>query len=329
MSRYTVLITDYAWPDLDIERSILKRIDANLVAAEQSDRDYLKEKIATSDAVMCNWIQIDRPLLEAATRLKIIARLGIGIDSVDTSFCREKNILVGNNPDYCVTEVAEHALAQILSIGRKIAFWHYETMHGRYQIQSGPQMWRMENQTVGIYGFGNTGIALAKKVLGIGMNVIAYSQSRRNNLHGVTFVDREELFRQSDYVSLHVPLLPQNQNLIGYDELCLMKPTASLINTARGGLVDHAALAKALSEDKIAGAALDVQVPEPPELNSAPYNDHRVLLTPHAAFISEESLIDLRKKAAEQIVDCLSGRQPQNIVNGVTVEKTSRQTTQP
>ena len=137
---------------------------------------------------------------------------------------------------------------------------------------------------------------------------------------GVNLVELDELLAESDYVSLHLPLTPETKHRIGAAELARMKSSAYLINTARGGLIDTAALARALTEDRLAGAALDVQDPEPPNLAQPPYNDPRVIVTPHAAFVSQESLANLRERVARQVVDRLQGRRPENIVNGVSAD---------
>jgi D-3-phosphoglycerate dehydrogenase len=243
-----------------------------------------------------------------------VARLGVGLDNIDVAFASRHGIAVTNVPDYCRIEVAEHALALILALARKVAFYHYETKAGRYDLQAGPVLRRIEGQTLGIVGLGRIGRTLAEKAQAIGMNVIAYSRSGHGHA-GVSLLSLEELLAQADYVSLHAPLTDETANMIGAAHLATMKPSAYLINTARGGLVDHDALADALAADHLAGAALDVQTPEPPELSQPLYKDPRVIVTPHAAFVSLESLTDLRTRAARQVVEFLSGRTAENVVN--------------
>jgi D-3-phosphoglycerate dehydrogenase len=137
----------------------------------------------------------------------------------------------------------------------------------------------------------------------------------------VAWTTLDDLLQRSDYVSLHVPATKETRHMIAKRELNLMKPSAYLINTARGGLIDHAALSRALTEEKLAGAALDVQEVEPPDLSQPPYNDPRVIVTPHAAFVSVESLENLRRRTAQQVADMLSGRQPENVVNPAVIER--------
>jgi D-3-phosphoglycerate dehydrogenase len=315
MSRYQVLLTDYAWADLDIERRILAEIDAELVVAEKGDVDTLKSLAAPVSAIMTNWAKVPEAVIAAAPDCRLVSRLGIGLDNIDVAYCTRRKIPVTNVPDYCLIEVAEHALAQLLSLARKIAFYHYETQNGRYQLQSGTVLRRIEGQTLGIVGLGNIGRRLAVKAMGLGLKVIAYSRSRRDPLPDVPFVELDELLARSDYISLHVPATAQTRHMMNATTLAKMKPTAFLINTARGALIDQPALARALDAGHLAGAALDVQDPEPPNLAEPPFNDPRVLVSPHAAFVSVESLENLRSRVARQVVTRLGGGVPENVVN--------------
>ncbi|MEC9092267.1 MAG: NAD(P)-dependent oxidoreductase, partial [Planctomycetota bacterium] len=187
---------------------------------------------------------------------------------------------------------------------------------GTYDLAAAGPFRRIQGQTLGIVGLGNIGRRLAEIAQGIGLNVIACSRSPKN-LDQVREVTFDQLLMESDFISIHAPLTSDTENLFDRRAFEMMKSSAFLVNTARGGLVNPAALAGALEENQIAGAALDVQAPEPPDLSTAPYNDPRVIVTPHAAFVSQESLADLRTRSARQVVDRLSGRPPQHVVNGV------------
>lgn len=315
MPEYKVLITDYAWPDLEIERAVLADVGAELILPHASDEDSLTAAAAGVDAIMTNWARVTARVMAAAPGCRIVSRLGIGLDNIDVAYATEHKILVTNVPDYCLTEVAEHALALLLALGRKVAFYHAETKGGRYDLQAGPQLRRVAGQTLGVVGWGNIGRQLAQKALGIGMKVVAASRSRSNPMQGVEWRTLDELLAESDYVSLHVPATPDTRQMIGAPQFAQMKPSGYLINTARGGLIDHAALAAALEAGRLAGAALDVQDPEPPDLSQPPFNDPRVIVTPHAAFVSAESLANLRERTACQVADLLMGRRPENVVN--------------
>jgi D-3-phosphoglycerate dehydrogenase len=315
---HRVLLTDYAWPDLEIERAILRQADAELIVAEQTDAAALARLAAGCEAIMTNWVKVPESVIAAAPKCKIIARLGIGLDNIDVAAATRRGIVVTNVPDYCVVEVAEHALALLFTLARKTAFYHHETKSGRYNLQAGLPLNRIEGQTLGIVGLGNIGCKLAEKAVSLGLNVLASGRNRPAQTDlpkGVTWCDLDELLARSDFISLHVPLTPETKHLIGAKQLARMKPSAFLINTARGGLIDHAALSAALSSKRIAGAALDVQESEPPDLSQPPYNDPRVIVTPHVAFVSTESLENLRSRAAQQVVMRLLGGWPEHVVN--------------
>ena len=315
MPKFKVLLTDYAWPDLDIERRVLAAADAELVVATAADEVTLSRLATDADAIMTNWARVGRPVIEAATRCRIVSRLGVGLDNIDVDAATRRGMLVTNVPDYCVIEVAEHALALILALGRKVAFYHLATKSGRYDMQAGPRLARLEGQTVGIVGFGNIGRKLADKVLGLGMQVLFTSRTAKDAPQGARRCSLEELLTESNYVSLHVPLSADTRHLIGRAQLERMKPTAYLVNTARGALVDHKALTEHLAAGRLAGAALDVHDPEPPPLDSPLYRDERVIATPHAAFVSQESLASLRERSARQVATVLSGGVPEHVVN--------------
>jgi D-3-phosphoglycerate dehydrogenase len=315
MPRFKVLLTDYAWADLDLERQAIREADAELVVAEKTDAAALAELARDADAIMTNWAKVPEQVIAAGAKLRIVARLGIGLDNIDVEAATQRGIVVTNVPDYCLIEVAEHALALLLGLGRKVAYYHQQTKAGQYRLQSGPALRRIANQTLGIIGLGQIGRELAERAAALGMRVLAYSRTQNQAPPGVEWASFNEILERSDYVSLHTPLTPQTRHLIGAAELARMRPTAYLINTARGGLIDTAALATALAADRLAGAALDVQDPEPPDLGQPPYNDPRVIVTPHAAFVSVESLENLRSRTARQVAVRLTGGQPEHIVN--------------
>jgi D-3-phosphoglycerate dehydrogenase len=314
-----VLITDYAWPNLDIEKKILAENGAELVVAPDGQESTLIEHAKGCRAIMTNWAKTTAKVIAAADRCQIVARLGIGLDNIDVAYCSQHKIPVTNVPDYCLIEVAEHALALLLAMARKVAFYHHETKEGRYQLQAGPPLRRIEGQTLGIVGLGNIGVKLAEKALPLGLKIVATSRSRRYQPNGVEFVELDALLARSDYVSLHTPATAENRRSWNAAMFAKMKPTAYLINTARGALINHDDLAAALDAGKLAGAALDVQDPEPPDLTKRPYNHPKLLITPHAAFVSEESLANLRERVARQVVDRLAGRTPENVRNAEAI----------
>jgi D-3-phosphoglycerate dehydrogenase len=317
MARYQVLLTDYAWPDLATERQTLAEVGADLIVADATDAVTLARQAADADAIMTNWARVTSQVLAAAAKCRIVARTGIGLDNIDVEFATARGIPVTNVPDYCIREVAEHALALILALGRKVAFYHQETKSGRYAIGAGPPLRRLEGQTLGIVGLGNTGRQLATMASALGFRVLAYTRRAERVGPPAEWAPLDELLERSDYVSLHLASTPDTRHLIGREQLARMKPTAHLINTARGAVLDEEALARALAADRLAGAALDVQEQEPPDLARPPYNDPRVIVTPHAAFYSLEAVSELRRRASRQVADALVGKSPDNVVNGI------------
>jgi D-3-phosphoglycerate dehydrogenase / 2-oxoglutarate reductase len=312
---HRILVTDYAWRDLAIETAELARAGAELRVASATDEDALVAAAEGVHGILTNWARVTRRVLDAAPELRIVARLGIGLDNIDVEHATARGIVVTNVPDYCVAEVAEHALALLFALARNVAWFDRATNQGRYDLASAPPMHRIEGRTLGIVGLGNIGRALSLRARGLGLRVVATGRRRPADLDGIEWRSLEALLAESDFVSLHVPATRETRHLIGDRELASMKEGAFLINTARGAVVDSAALGRALGAGRIAGAALDVQDPEPPDLKSAPWNDQRVIVTPHAAFVSEESLAALRTRAARQVADVLSGKRPENVVN--------------
>lgn len=318
--RPRVLLTDRAWPDANIEREVLLGAGVDLIEAPAGDEATLVRLAASVDAIATNWAKVTPAVIRASPRCRIISRMGIGLDNIAVDVATELKIPVTNVPDYCVAEVADHALAMLLSLARKIAFYHIHTKRGEYGLQAGPPMRRLAGKTLGLVGLGRIGRNLLPKAQALGLNVIAHTRSGSQHGTGCRVVSLAELLAESDFVSLHLPLTAETHSLLGLHEFEQMKPTAYLINTARGGLVDHAGLLAALARNLLAGAALDVFDPEPPDLAQPLFRDERVIVTPHAAFVSEESLIELRTRVARQIADLFQGRRPESIVNPQVLE---------
>jgi D-3-phosphoglycerate dehydrogenase len=315
MSQQRVLISDYSWPDVEIERGILAQGGAELVVAPASDLATLSDLAGGVDAIMTCWAAIPAEVIKLVENCRVVARLGIGLDNIDVDFCTRQGIPVTNVPDYCQLEVAEHTLALLLALARNIGIFHQDARQGVYTRDHGPPLLRLAGRTLGLVGLGGIGRMVADKATGLGLRVIATRRDLTRAAGEIPTMPLGELLAQSDFVSLHLPLDDTNNQLIGGPELAIMKPGSFLINTARGGLVDHQALAAALESGQLAGAALDVQDPEPPALDEPPYNHPHVIVTPHSAFISQESLLDLRTRASNQVVQCLHGEVPDNLVN--------------
>jgi D-3-phosphoglycerate dehydrogenase len=314
MSQFRALYTDFPWADAAVERTILAEADCELVESPDNKELTLAGLAPGMDAILTCWAPVTARVIDAADRCRHIARTGIGLDNIDVRRATERGIVVTNVPDYCLREVAEHALALVLALGRKVAAYHLATKAGKYELVAQLPVDRIEGKTLGIVGLGQIGSRLAVKAAALGMRIVGTTRSGRVPA-GVAALSLEELLAESDFVSLQLPLGAETRHLINRQTLARMKPTAYLINTSRGGLVDHAALAEALAAGRLAGAALDVQDPEPPDLSQPPWNDPRVIVTPHVAFYSPEATEELRTRVARQVVACLRGERPENVVN--------------
>lgn len=306
--------TDYPWPDLDLERAILAEADCDIIVSPDNQEQTLIDRVGSADVILTCWAPVTARVIDAATDCRHIARTGIGLDNIDVPHATQRGVLVTNVPDYCIAEVAEHALGLIFALGRKIADGHLATKRGVYDSVASLPIERIGGKTLGVVGLGRTGALLAEKALAIGMRVLGTNRSKRTPA-GVEWVELDELLQASDYVSLNCPATDETRHMIDDRSLALMQPTTFLVNTSRGGLVDHDALARALESGQIAGAALDVQDQEPPDLDRAPYNDDRVIVTPHTAYISSQAVEELRVRVARQTVAVLRGETPENMVN--------------
>lgn len=320
MPGFRVLLTDRAWPDSNIERQILSTIDAELIEAPAGDEATLCSLAGPVDAIMTNWAKVTPQVIRTATRCQVVCRLGIGLDNIAVDTATELRIPVTNIPDYCVMEVADHALALLLACARKITFFHHRTKQGEYRLQAGPAMHRLRGQVLGLVGLGRIAQNLIPKARALGLQVVAHTSSGNDHGTDVPMVSFDELLAQSDYISLHAPATPQSRGMFRLPQFARMRRGAYLINTSRGALIDEADLWTALQKNLIAGAALDVFEPEPPNLSQPLFRDERVIVTPHAAFVSEESLAELRTRVATQVVEVLSGRRPENVINPQVLE---------
>lgn len=313
MSR--VLLTDLPWGDSNIERDGLAAVGAEAVIAPDGDEATLIRLASGVDAIATCWARVTRQVLEATPNCRIVARMGIGLDNIDVAAATERRIIVTNVPDYCVTEVADHTIALLLAMARNVGFYHLRTKRREYDLKAGPPIHRLAEQTLGLIGLGRIGRAVAERARVLGMKVIAHTRSGDDHGTGCTMVNLPDLLAKSDYVSLHVPATPDSQHLLNADSLRQLKAGARLINTSRGTLIDPDSLWDALQQGHVSAAALDVFEPEPPDLAHPLYRDERVIVTPHTAFVSVESVLELRRRTIAQVVAVLRGVTPENVVN--------------
>jgi D-3-phosphoglycerate dehydrogenase len=312
---FRVLLTDRAWPSLDLERDILSQGNAELIEAPDDSEQTLIGLASDVDAIATCWAKVTSRVIEAAPKCRIIARLGIGLDNIDVQAATAKKIPVTNVPDYCIPEVADHTIGLLLGLARKIAYFDHEAKQQRYDLRAAGPIYRLKGKTLGLLGFGRIARAVRTRAMSFGLNVVAHSASDDDYQTGCEMVTWDDLLSRSDYLSLHAPLTDQTRHLFDTRAFQAVKPGVFLVNTSRGGLIDQAALWQAIQDGTVAAAGLDVFEPEPPDLSNPLFQDQRVIITPHAAFTSEESLIDLRTRVCHQILLALDDSTPENLVN--------------
>jgi D-3-phosphoglycerate dehydrogenase len=325
-----VAVADSVFPTLDPAREVLSRIGAQLRLAAEPTPAAILEVATGSDALLVTYAKITAEMIKQMPRCRIISRFGIGVDNVDIAAATSAGIVVTKVPDYCIDEVSDHTLALLLAVARKIPFASARVHGGRWDMPAVVPIHRLRGSVLGLVGFGRIPQLVAPKAQSFGLQVVACDPYVPPDIlarAGVEGVDFARLLKISDFVSIHSPLLPETTRLFNADAFRQMKPTAYLINTARGPIVDEAALAQALDSGQLAGAALDVMEQEPPSqsapFKSALFGRDNVILTPHVSFYSEESLIELQTKASEEVVSVLSGRPPRNPVNPEVLQRTA------
>ncbi|MCK9878870.1 C-terminal binding protein [Frankia sp. Ag45/Mut15] len=309
------MATDIAWPTADVERAVLAEAGATLVVAPTGDRAELAALAADVDAILTCFAQVPAEVLDAAPRCRTVARYGVGVDNIDVEHATRLGMVVSNVPTYCTDEVADSALLGILALARRLVPFTRDVAAGGWGRSVPGTSVRLRGRVLGLVGLGAIGSALVPRARAVGLDVVAFSRSGGVDPGIHRAASLEELLREADIVSLHVPLTDGTRHLIGTRQLAAMKPMAWLVNTARGGLVDTAALLAALDAGVIAGAALDVTEPEPLPADHPLRGRADVVLTPHVAFSSDGSLAELARKAAGNVVDVLRGRVPQSVVN--------------
>jgi D-3-phosphoglycerate dehydrogenase len=322
--KFVVAVTDYVFPSLEPEQRVLAPLGVELRPRQCKSEDEIIELTEGADAVLNCYAKMTARVIEKLGRCKIIARYGIGVDNVDLVAATRAGIVVTNVPDYCIDEVSDHALALLLALARRIVVADAAVKAGAWDVVAHAGIRRLRGQTLGLVGFGKIAIAVAAKAQAFGLRVLAcdpFVGSEAMARHGVQAVDFNRLLAESDAVSIHMPLSPDTRNLIGARELTRMKSSAFLINTSRGGIVDEQALAAALKENRLGGAALDVLAVEPPPPDHPLRKLPNVILTPHLAFYSRESVIELQTKAAEEVARALKGEPPRSPVNRVLLTR--------
>jgi D-3-phosphoglycerate dehydrogenase len=320
------VITDFDYGDNDIERAILEPAGIRVVALQAKSEEDLLEAARDCDAIMNQYAQVGAKTIAAMTRCKVIARYGIGVDIVDVDAATKRGIVVTNVRDYCTEEVADHAIALWLSLARKLQQFNRATHQGIWRWQSGAPINRTRGQVMGIVSFGKIGQAIADRAKAFGVNIIVYDPYQSDDIivvHGARRVSKDELIRQSNIIVMQVPMTPETLHFLGAREFAGMQRGVIVVNTGRGPTIDNAALYAALRSGTVAGAGLDDPEEEPAKrTNWSPASNPlfslaNVIITPHAAYYSEQSIRLARETAANEVRRVLTGQRPLNSVNKV------------
>jgi D-3-phosphoglycerate dehydrogenase len=323
-ARETVVIADYDYGDVDIERAIIEEAGFELIAAQCKTEDEVIEAARDAAAVVAQYATLSARVIAELAECRVIARYGTGVDIVDVDAATRHNILVTNVPnEWCENEVADHAMALLLAVARKIGVYDRATRDGIWQWQSGAPIHRLRGSVLGLLSFGAIARAIAARAAGFGMRITAhdpYLPGEEVAAAGAKPVSFDELVTESDCLLIQAPLTPQTHHLFDEFQLRRMKPTAILINTARGPIVEDRALHRALSEGWLAGAGLDDIDEEPAKVrdwraDNPLFSLDNVVITPHAAYYSEEAIGTVRQFAAEEVVRVLTGQPPLSPVN--------------
>ena len=323
MDRPLIAVADSPFPNLNPVEAVLSELDAELVMADEPTVEGILKVASQADGLMVTYGQITADVIAGLEKCRVIGRFGLGVDNIDIEAATKAGIAVVYVPDYCVDEVSDHAMAMLLDLARKVSFSNSLVQAGRWEMPAVTPLSRLRGRTLGLAGLGQIPRAVAPKAQAFGLKVIAFDPYIDKDVAAaldVELVDFEALLKSSDYVSIHVPMMPETENLFGADAFAQMKPDALLVNTARGPLVDIDALAKALDSGEIGGAALDVMPVEPPPADSPLLGRDNVILSPHTAFYSVEALDELQTKTARGVVDVLKGEKPVYPINPEVLE---------
>jgi len=312
-----VVLTDYVWESLDVEKKILAGLGDLVPLQTKKPEDFLSQA-ADCDALLNTYAgPITADVMAKMPKCRIIARYGIGVDTIDLDAATAAGIIVTNNPTYCIEEVAEHTMALLLDSARKIAFYDRQVRAGTWAVPPGKPLYRLVGRTLGLVGFGNIARQVAVRAAAFGMKILYADPFVKDGQFSEPGkkVELTELYQASDFVSVHPPLTPQTRGMINDDAFSKMKPGAVLINCSRGPVVDTAALVRALDTKKIAGCALDTTDPEPlPDPHPLRGRDN-VIINPHVAWYSETAMVGLQAGAPNEVRRVLSGEWPINVVN--------------
>ena len=327
-----VVITDFDYGNVDVEKGILEAAGAEVIALQAKSEVDLFDAARDCAAMMNQYARIGKDVISRMEKCEVIARYGVGVDIVDIKAASDRGILVTNVQDYCTEEVADHAISMWLTLARKLPDYDRATHAGIWRWQSGKPVYRLRGRTMGVVSFGKIGQAIGDRARAFGVEVIAYDPFLPASVaaeHGVELVSKADLLARSDYILMQAPMTPDTRHFLSDAEFAAMKEGAILVNTGRGPTVDNKALHRALTEGHLAAAGLDDPEEEPAKRADWSPDDNpiftlpNVIVTPHAAYYSEESILAARVTAATQVAKVLTGQRPDYPLNADALAATT------
>lgn len=312
MSDKKVVICDLDHANIDAETKVFQAAGIEFDWLHCKNQEEVIANCQNAVVLLNQYVRMDKRIFEALPNLKCVVRYGVGVDNINLDDATQYGVQACNVPDYGTREVADQALAMMMCLTRKVAFTNSIIRKGVWDYAREIPLHRMSDMTIGVYGIGRIGSEFAKRAHALGSRIIAYDVEAGQNVRTfpdfVTFVSEQELIEQSDVISIHCPLTPETYHAFGKEQFAAMKKSAYIVNVARGGIIDEEALTWALQSGEIAGAALDVVEHEPMTADNPLLQFENFLISPHTAWYSEESAVELKRKAAEEAVRFLNGQ---------------------
>ncbi|NWG14537.1 MAG: C-terminal binding protein [Acidobacteria bacterium] len=327
MAGFRVVLLESGYGSNRVEREIVSAAGGELIDAQDRPLEFRLELCRDAHAILLRRVQVTAGMIAQFRRCRVIVRYGVGTDNIDVEAATDAGIIVANIPDYCIDEVSTHAIGLLLDCVRDVSWTNARMRAGEWDVEREIKLYRMAGRTLGIVGLGQIGSEVARKLRSWNLRILAtdpYVEREHAESLGVSLVTLETLCRESDYLSLHLPLLPETHHLIGRREFGLMRRGSILVNTARGAVVDAAALLEALDQGPLARAALDVFAEEPLPPASPLRRHPKVLLTDHLSWYSEDSQTQLQRSAAVAAVTVCTGGLPGSLSNPLVLRKLGR-----
>lgn len=318
MNKHTVVVTDSPFPSKQPYYDTFKDFPCEIIFSDVNNKEQFLKDCEKADGMIVCYADINKTVIEHSAKCKIIARTGIGVNNVDVNEATKNNIYVTNVCTAQIPDVANHAIALILVCAKKIVLLNNAVKSGIWDVNVAEPVYCLSEKNIGLIGFGGIAREVARRAKVFDMKVSAYDPYVPDNVfneYGVKKVSFDSIINESDFISIHMPLTDETKNRFSYEEFEAMKPTAYIINTARGGIIDEAALIDALEKGKIAGAGLDVISTEFPGPDHPLFKFSNVVLTPHSAYFSVECNEALQRSAAEEVLRVLKGEKPISLVN--------------